>query len=408
MAWTFGRADDGPHETEDSFAEQRERMVRTQLESRGIRDPRVLAAFRRVPREEFVPVHLKEFAYRDSPLPIEERQTISQPFVVALTCEALELAPDDRVLEVGTGSGYAAAVLAHVASAVYTVERHGPLAQTAHDRLERLGYDNVYVLHGDGTQGWEEHAPYDAIAVAAGGPEPPRSLLTQLAPGGRLVIPVGETPRLQKLVRIRRTPDGFETEDLGDVAFVPLIGAEGWKDDSGRRPAAQPAEPAAPAEPATSEEPTGARLSGPELIGACAEPFETVDDADLAPLLDLPAELIAGAHTLARREGVTPFMAWLAAVATLLSRWTGQDDLVIGTPVANRNRVETEDLIGFFVNMLVLRADLAGDPGFLRLLDEVSYDAPDMDGVSVSVDGEYVRRVLSDIVKNQDLSRYVL
>lgn len=283
MAWTFGRADDGPHEAEDSFAEQRERMVRTQLESRGIRDPRVLAAFRRVPREEFVPVHLKEFAYRDSPLPIEERQTISQPFIVALTCEALELAPDDRVLEIGTGSGYAAAVLAQVASEVYTVERHGPLAQTAHGRLERLGYDNVYVLHGDGTQGWEEHAPYDAIAVAAGGPRPPRPLLEQLAPGGRLVIPVGETPRLQKLVRIRRTPDGFTEEDLGDVAFVPLIGAEGWGDDSAHGPAAQPAEPAAPA---ASEEPTWARLSAPELIGACAEPFETVDDADLAPLLE--------------------------------------------------------------------------------------------------------------------------
>src|SRR5688572_17015164 len=159
----------------------REEMVEKQLVSRGIRDRAVLAAMREVPREEFVSRALVEFAYEDSPLPIEEEQTISQPYIVALMAEALELRATDRVLEVGTGSGFAAAVLARIASEVYTIERHLSLARTAEERFRRLGHDNVHVRHGDGTLGWPEHAPYDAIAVAAAGPEVPQPLLDQLA-----------------------------------------------------------------------------------------------------------------------------------------------------------------------------------------------------------------------------------
>lgn len=210
---------------------RREEMVRSQLEARGIRDRNVLDAFLEVPREAFISPRLVDLAYEDSPLPIGEEQTISQPYVVALTCEALEVQPGDRVLEVGTGSGYAAAILSRIADEVYTIERHGSLAKTAREKIRELGYDNVHVQHGDGTLGWTEHAPYDAIAVAAGGPRPPQPLLDQLAEDGRLVIPVGSSPRLQELVRIRRTgpgPKDFTEENLGGVRFVPLVGKAGW------------------------------------------------------------------------------------------------------------------------------------------------------------------------------------
>src|SRR5262245_4866588 len=161
----------------DDLASQRDPMVERHIAGRGVRDPAVLAAMRSVPRERFLPPDLEEFAYRDSPLPIAQGQTISQPFIVALMTEALRLGPDDRVLEIGTGSGYAAAVLARIAREVYTIERHEQLAQTATRRLEQLGFDNVFVRHGDGTLGWPEHAPYDAIVVAAGGPRIPEPLL---------------------------------------------------------------------------------------------------------------------------------------------------------------------------------------------------------------------------------------
>jgi protein-L-isoaspartate(D-aspartate) O-methyltransferase len=204
-------------------------MVERQIARRGVGDPRVLEAMRAVPRETFLPDSLAELAYDDTPLPIEEEQTISQPYIVALMAEALELEPADRVLEIGAGSGYAAAVLSRIAREVYTVERHESLAGLARERLRRLGYGNVQVLHGDGTLGWPEHAPYDAIVVAAGGPDVPRSLQEQLAPGGRLVIPIGSDPRTQELIRVRRTgPDQWEREDLGAVRFVPLVGAQGW------------------------------------------------------------------------------------------------------------------------------------------------------------------------------------
>ena len=204
-------------------------MVDLQLAARGISDPRVLDAFRQVPREDFLPPGLGEFAYKDAPLPIGDGQTISQPYIVALTIEALALSGNERVLEIGTGSGYAAAVLSRLARQVFTIERLEPLATVARERLSRLGYRNVEVLEGDGTLGWPAHAPYDAIAVAAGGPEVPRALKEQLAMGGRLVIPVGIDESSQVLVRVTREGvSDYREEPLTEVRFVPLIGQQGW------------------------------------------------------------------------------------------------------------------------------------------------------------------------------------
>jgi protein-L-isoaspartate(D-aspartate) O-methyltransferase len=210
-----------------------ERMVRLHLAARGISNPVILQAMRTVPREAFLPPELAEFAYEDAPLPIGSGQTISQPYIVALMTAALELAPADRVLEIGTGSGYAAAILGRVAGEVYTIERHGELADAAAARLRELGFHNVHVVHGDGTLGLVAHAPYDAIVVTAGGPDVPQALLDQLAVGGRLVIPIGEDRSLQTLVRVTRGADGsFRREHLGDVRFVPLIGAQGWDEEA--------------------------------------------------------------------------------------------------------------------------------------------------------------------------------
>jgi len=216
----------------------RQRMIE-QFVSRGLDDQAVLAAMQTVPREAFVAAELAEFAYEDAPLPIDAGQTISQPYIVAMMTAALELRPDDRVLEIGTGSGYAAAVLSQIAASVYTIERHEELARAAERRLRDLGYANVHVRHGDGTLGWPAHAPYDAIVVAAGGPEVPKPLLDQLAIGGRLVIPVGSTPRAQELLRVRRMDEAtYARENLGPVRFVPLIGAEGWAERPGVGPPA--------------------------------------------------------------------------------------------------------------------------------------------------------------------------
>lgn len=191
---------------------------------RGIHDDAVLAAMQQVPRELFVPPQLAESAYRDTALPIEAAQTISQPYVVALMVQALELRTVDRVLEIGTGSGYAAAVLGRVAAKVYTVERLAELAAMSRKRLAELGQDNIVVRHGDGHDGWPEHAPYDGIVVAAAAGEIPEQLRRQLAVGGRLVIPVGEAFAPHELLRIRRTgPDEFHAEKLGEVRFVPLL-----------------------------------------------------------------------------------------------------------------------------------------------------------------------------------------
>jgi protein-L-isoaspartate(D-aspartate) O-methyltransferase len=209
---------------------RRMRMVSDQLRRRDITDPLVLQAFSRVPREAFVPEHLAEHAYDDAPLPIGNGQTISQPYVVAMTVQALRLVGRERVLEIGAGSGYAAAILGAMVREVDTVERIEELARSAAERLARLGFTNVHVHHADGTLGWAPNAPFEAIAVAAGAPRPPPSLLNQLAVGGRLVLPHG-TNEFQRLVRITRTSaTSFVEEDLGDVRFVPLVGAEGWPD----------------------------------------------------------------------------------------------------------------------------------------------------------------------------------
>lgn len=208
---------------------RKERMLSDHLAARGIRDAAVLRAMREVPREAFLPPGMEPFAYDDGPLPISEGQTISQPYIVAYMIEALELEGGERVLEIGTGSGYAAAVLSRCAGQVFTVERIASLAEGARSKLKTLGYDNVTVHLGDGTLGWREHAPYDAIVVTAGAPEVPRGLLEQLSLQGRLVIPVGPTQHLQELVRVRRLAEGrFESEMLCPVRFVPLIGEQGW------------------------------------------------------------------------------------------------------------------------------------------------------------------------------------
>jgi len=211
------------------FVQLRERMVRRQIEARGISDPAILDAFRTVPREMFVAETFAECAYDDRPLPIEAGQTISQPYIVALMIEAAEIRREDRVLEVGAGSGYAAAVIGRIAARVTAIERKAELAALAHDRMRRLGYDNVQVLHGDGTVGCSAEAPFDAILAAASGSHLPASLIDQLAAGGRLVMPIGDSNSAQELVKATKQPDGsIRTSRLGGVRFVPLIGEEGW------------------------------------------------------------------------------------------------------------------------------------------------------------------------------------
>jgi protein-L-isoaspartate(D-aspartate) O-methyltransferase len=214
------------------FGAARKEMVERQILARGVRDPLVLDAMRTVPREQFLPPGEREHAYYDMPLPIGAEQTISQPYIVAFMIEALDLKGGETVLEVGTGSAYAAAVLAQIAGEVYTVERVARLAQKAVKTLSSLSYHNVHVLHRDGTLGWHEHAPYDVIIVSAGGPRVPESLKSQLEIGGRMVIPVG--PALhQELVRVTRISETeYKTKVIAAVRFVPLIGDEGWDSES--------------------------------------------------------------------------------------------------------------------------------------------------------------------------------
>ncbi len=212
---------------EMTFAEQREWMVRHQLEAWGIADGRVLDAMRRVPRELFVPEEGREEAYYDGALPIDAGQTISQPYVVAHMTEVLRLGGQEKVLEIGTGSGYQTAVLSLLAAEVYTVERIAPLARQAQETLARFGANNVRFHLGDGSLGWPEHAPYDAILVTCAAPAVPQPLVQQLADGGRLVVPVG--PRgYQDLVLVRRRGGTVSEDRLSPVAFVPLIGEHGW------------------------------------------------------------------------------------------------------------------------------------------------------------------------------------
>jgi protein-L-isoaspartate(D-aspartate) O-methyltransferase len=255
---------------------RREEMVRYQVAARGVRSEPVLEAMRSVPREEFLPDNLREFAYEDSPLPIAAGQTISQPYIVAFMVEALNLRGGERVLEIGAGSGYAAAILAQIAARVYSIERIGELAKGAAATLARLGYHNVEIRHADGTRGWPEQAPFDAIVVAAGGPEVPESLKQQMKIGGRLIIPIGSTPEIQELVRVTRVSDDeFEMEDLADVRFVPLLGEEGWAPDT--LPAG------ARRRPAAADDRDAALV---DAIADGCEPFNSVKSANLEPLLE--------------------------------------------------------------------------------------------------------------------------
>ncbi len=213
----------------DPYQAQRQAMVDRQIAAMGVGDPAVLAAMRKVPRHAFVPDWLRDAAYNDGPLPIGDGQTISQPYIVAYMIEALRLRGGEHVLEIGTGSGYAAAVVAEIAGDVVTVERLAELADRARATLDRLGYRNIEVVVGDGTLGWPAAAPYDAIVVTAGGPSIPQALRQQLREGGCLVMPVGPDSYGQSLIRVTRGAGGEDQEEyLAPVSFVPLIGAQGW------------------------------------------------------------------------------------------------------------------------------------------------------------------------------------
>ncbi len=211
----------------EDYEKARERMVAEQLVPRGIADDRVLTAMGSVARHRFVEMGQEAIAYSDRPLPIGHHQTISQPYIVARMTESLELEPDDRVLEIGTGSGYQAAVLAELGQKVYTIEKIEPLLKRAQNILADLGYDNVVSKRHDGTQGWPERAPFDAILVTAGAPDVPKPLMDQMAEGGRMIIPLGDQT-LQELVRVTKTNGKARKEKLGGCRFVPLRGEHGW------------------------------------------------------------------------------------------------------------------------------------------------------------------------------------
>lgn len=255
------------------FARARMHMVERHLRRRDITDVVVLDAFRSVRREAFLPPNLAEFAYEDTPLPIGEGQTISQPYIVAFTVQALGLHGGEHVLEVGTGSGYAAAILGAIAKDVYTIERFPSLAESASARFAALGISNVHVTHGDGSMGMPEHAPFDAIVVSAGGPKAPPALLAQLKIGGRLVIPIGDEPDSQVLTRIVRTSENeYRTEPLTEVRFVPLIGEQAWSD-----------------RPKSSRVVRAPRKESPSLstlVREVAEPIDDIETASVEAILD--------------------------------------------------------------------------------------------------------------------------
>lgn len=215
----------------DGFELQREQMIARLREHYHIRDEKVLGAMGAVPRHFFVPGGLQAKAYGDHALPISGSQTISQPYIVAKMTELLELKPTDKVLEIGAGSGYQTAILSRLARAIYAIERVPELSREAEDRLRQLGVTNVSIRTGDGTLGWELYSPYDAILIAAGGPDVPEPLLKQLKTGGKLVIPIGKDAQSQRLVRYTRTEKDFKAEDFGACSFVPLIGAHGWQNN---------------------------------------------------------------------------------------------------------------------------------------------------------------------------------
>jgi len=247
------------------FTTLRDRMVDRQIAARGLDDPTLLAAFRSVPREEFISPDYADYAYQDSPLPIESGQTISQPYIVALTIDAAGIKPGDKVLEVGAGSGYAAAVIGRIADNVVAIERHPELVELAQGRMDRLGYSNVKIVEGDGTLGWAEGAPYDAIVAAASGCHVPQGWIAQLKTGGRIVMPIGEPHGAQSLVKVTKQADGtLRSEDLGAVRFVPLIGKEGFRDGGSERLV----------------------RSLPQMIAEAAEPLPDIEGPAFASLFD--------------------------------------------------------------------------------------------------------------------------
>jgi len=278
------------------YAELRERMVDRQIAARGLDDPDLLAAFRAVPREEFINPSYAGYAYQDSPLPIESGQTISQPYIVALTIDAAGIGPGDKVLEVGAGSGYAAAVVGQIADKVIAVERHPELVRLAQERMKRLGYDNVRIFEGDGTLGWPDEAPFDAIVAAASGSHVPKSWIDQLKPGGRIVMPIGDPSSVQNLIKVTKREDGtLEREDLGGVRFVPLIGQEGFLD--------------------SGSEALIATL--PQMIAEAAEPLPEIEDPAFAALFDRYAD----AHVVLLGEashGTSEFYRARAAITRRL------------------------------------------------------------------------------------------
>ncbi|MEN6541813.1 protein-L-isoaspartate(D-aspartate) O-methyltransferase [Parvibaculum sp.] len=297
---------------EPSLSNFRSAMVERQIAGRGVRDAGVLAAMREIPREEFLPPELREFAYDDAPLPIEGQQTISQPYIVAVMVEALLLKGSEKVLEIGAGSGYGAAVLSRIAGEVYTVERIAQLAEKAAGVLRTLGYLNVHVRHGDGTGGWAEQRPYDAIVVTAGAPNVPDALKSQLKIGGRLVIPVGKTPGLQELLRVTRlAADEYRTEELLDVRFVPLVGAEGWA-------AGEAAEQVAP----RVRKDLSPDVALAKRIGQVGERFDDIDSVDLEPLMqrigDARIVLIGEAS-----HGTSEFYRLRERITRALIAWKG-------------------------------------------------------------------------------------
>lgn len=252
----------------------RDRMVNVHVGRRGIHDREILQAMREVPREAFVEPGFEEFAYEDTPLPIADGQTISQPYIVAFMIEMADVKPGDHVLEIGTGSGYAAAVMSRIVEQVYTIERHPGLAETAKRRFEKLGYQNIEVRTGDGTKGWPQAAPFDAIMVTASGPGAPLALQEQLDVGGRLVIPVGDDPDLQRLFKVTRTGAAtYSEEDFGGVRFVPLIGEQGWSESGTVTKLGRPLRHPHP-------------ISLPDMIAAAAEPLPDFDDPAFGALFD--------------------------------------------------------------------------------------------------------------------------
>jgi protein-L-isoaspartate(D-aspartate) O-methyltransferase len=325
-------------------AELRERMVTTQIAGRGVRDPAVLAAMREVPRELFVPDALSEFAYHDASLPINQDQVILPPFVVAVMLAALRVARGDRVLEIGTGAGYAAAVLAQIADEVFAVEPDAGLAELAEARLRALDYSNIQLRVGDTAAGWPQYSPYDAILVTTTGIEATRTLLDQLRIGGRLLLPVGSNPREQGLVRVTRTGmASYEREELGGLHFVPVNLDGAWKKDRRAVTRLSPRQPAGAAVPA--------------LVKEAAEPIEDITAADLRPLLDRIGDarvVLLGEAT----HGTTEFYQMRARITQELIRQRGFSIVAVEADWPDAARIDR------YVRHLAVPGD--GEPAFTR------------------------------------------